>query len=99
MVLRPRLIMILSFAQFDHNHLLQYDYSVLILGYPPNSLLANNYCLLPNTIFLEYILSHMFLQTNGEQLEEKYDAVKSIGIPSREGVYVFIYTDMEKASI
>ena len=38
----------------------------------------------------------MFLQTNGEQLEEKYDAVKSIGIPSREGVYVFIYTDMKK---
>jgi hypothetical protein len=41
----------------------------------------------------------MFLQTNGEQLEEKYDAVKSISVPSREGVYVFIYTDMEKASI
>jgi hypothetical protein len=41
-------------------------------------------------------LSHMFLQTNGEQLEEKYNAVKSISTLSREGVYVFIYTDMEK---
>ena len=51
---------------------------------------------MPNTIFSEYILSHMFLQTNGEQLEKKYDAVKSISTLSREGVYVFIYTDMEK---
>jgi hypothetical protein len=39
------------------------------------------------------------LQTNEEQLEEKYDAVKSVSVPSREGVYVFIYTDIEKASI
>jgi len=36
----------------------------------------------------------MFLQTNGEQLEEKYDAVKSVSVPSREGVYIFIYINI-----
>ncbi len=43
-----------------------------------------------------YLLIRYISANQWEQFEEKYDAVKSIGTLSREGVYVFIYTDMEK---
>ena len=45
-----------------------------------------------------YMSFHIYFYKPMGNIEQKYEVVKTIGYHLREGVYVFIYTDIEKAS-
>ena len=46
---------------------------------------------MPNTVFLECILSHMFLQTNRELVYEEWMSLKAMDLPTEREYVIYLY--------